>query len=579
MPGKAPARGPAGHGDRPAPRTRSWTCSPTAGPRCRATSTRRPSPGRQERRSWSSPARPRRAGSRRISSGPSATSSPTSCAARTRRPATSSRRAACAITTTLDVEAPEDRREVGPGRGARAARARTRRRPPRRSGSRGSTRGCRNLRSKDVRNGALVALDYQTGELVAYVGSANYYATKSTPAVPAAVRRRRPGLPPARVRVQAVQLRDRHRRQADHRRVDVHGRRDGLRRRLHADRRRQPRARPGPRPERPPVLAQHPRRQGRWPSTAPDHVFDRGAGLRDGLPDGHDERRPRRSRSASRRSGRSTSSPPTGRWPTAARHRPHDDPVREGPDRHGRRRRRTCRRPASRSSSPQAAYIVTDILAGNTNPQHQPVLGQVRDRGPDGAGRRRSRPARTTTPRTSTPTATSRRRPEAGRPTARTRSRSGRGTATATTARVAPRRAGLLDRRHDLHLAGLPPGGDAKWPVTRLRASRRADPGEDRPVDRPARRPGGKAVTEWFIAGTEPKAACRPGRAAIDVRRGRPCRETSFENWMTADRTGSRRAETRARNASAGQPDPDAATSTTGRFRPYGELVGRAGRR
>ena len=38
----------------------------------------------------------------------------------------------------------------------------------------------RNLRGKDIHNGALVALDYQTGELIAYVGSANYYATKST---------------------------------------------------------------------------------------------------------------------------------------------------------------------------------------------------------------------------------------------------------------------------------------------------------------------------------------------------------------------------------------------------------------
>jgi membrane peptidoglycan carboxypeptidase len=39
----------------------------------------------------------------------------------------------------------------------------------------------KNLRDKNVRNGALVALDYQTGELVAYVGSANYYSTKSSP--------------------------------------------------------------------------------------------------------------------------------------------------------------------------------------------------------------------------------------------------------------------------------------------------------------------------------------------------------------------------------------------------------------
>jgi peptidoglycan glycosyltransferase len=38
----------------------------------------------------------------------------------------------------------------------------------------------KNLRGKDINNGALVAIDYQTGELIAYVGSANYYAAKST---------------------------------------------------------------------------------------------------------------------------------------------------------------------------------------------------------------------------------------------------------------------------------------------------------------------------------------------------------------------------------------------------------------
>src|SRR5512142_385709 len=37
-----------------------------------------------------------------------------------------------------------------------------------------------NLRQKDINNGALVALDYQTGEIVAYVGSADYYAPKAT---------------------------------------------------------------------------------------------------------------------------------------------------------------------------------------------------------------------------------------------------------------------------------------------------------------------------------------------------------------------------------------------------------------
>jgi membrane peptidoglycan carboxypeptidase len=39
----------------------------------------------------------------------------------------------------------------------------------------------RNLRNKEVNNGALVAIDYQTGELVAYVGSADYYASAGSP--------------------------------------------------------------------------------------------------------------------------------------------------------------------------------------------------------------------------------------------------------------------------------------------------------------------------------------------------------------------------------------------------------------
>jgi membrane peptidoglycan carboxypeptidase len=38
----------------------------------------------------------------------------------------------------------------------------------------------KNLRGKDIHNGALVALDYQTGELIAYVGSADYTAPKAT---------------------------------------------------------------------------------------------------------------------------------------------------------------------------------------------------------------------------------------------------------------------------------------------------------------------------------------------------------------------------------------------------------------
>jgi membrane peptidoglycan carboxypeptidase len=39
----------------------------------------------------------------------------------------------------------------------------------------------KNLENKNVGNGALVAVDYETGELIAYVGSAEYYASQSRP--------------------------------------------------------------------------------------------------------------------------------------------------------------------------------------------------------------------------------------------------------------------------------------------------------------------------------------------------------------------------------------------------------------
>ena len=111
------------------------------------------------------------------------------------------------VTTTLDVNAPEDRREVGPGGGDRAPR----KDPAAAAKALGfdelDRAGWPTSASKALRNGALVALDYQTGELVAYVGSAELLLDLEPAGVPAAVRRGRQGLPPAGLGVQAVQLR------------------------------------------------------------------------------------------------------------------------------------------------------------------------------------------------------------------------------------------------------------------------------------------------------------------------------------------------------------------------------------
>ena len=162
----------------------------------------------------------------------------------------------------------------------------------------------KNLRGKDIHNGALVALDYQTGELIAYVGSADYYSTKSTPkfqpkfdVVGSGWRQPGSAFKPFnyltgiddRIMTAGSMFMDSA---------------VGLRRRLHAGRRRQPRARPGPRPDRPPVLAQHPVGQGGAVNCAGARV--RPVAGTSGCASRPRRRRPGwRSRSASRRSARS----------------------------------------------------------------------------------------------------------------------------------------------------------------------------------------------------------------------------------------------------------------------------------
>ena len=77
------------------------------------------------------------------------------------------------------------------------------------------------------------------------------------------------------------------------------------------------------------------------------------------------------------------------------------------------------RRQATRPSRRQAAYLVTDILAGNTDPRRTrsgPPSSRSATARTASAGRRRPRPAPRTTPATSRRTASSRRRPTAKAP-------------------------------------------------------------------------------------------------------------------------------------------------------------------
>ncbi len=262
-------------------------------------------------------------------------------------------------------------------------------RPPRRrrSASTSSNRGWPTCSSKALRNGALVAYDYQTGELVAYVGSASYYATSTRPEFQpqfdvAGKGFRQPGS--AFKPFNYVTGIDDHALTAgDH----ADGRIDRLRRRLHAERRRPPRAWAGPGPQRPPVLAQHPGRPGDGDQYAGPRVRQ-GARLRDGLPDRSDPGRPRA------RPGRPGG--PAGRPGDRLRDagqrrqgdRPHDDP--QGPG-HRRQRRRAGVPAAGRHAGRQpAGGVHRDRHPERQHqPQDQSVLGQVRaSTGPD-----RRRPA------------------------------------------------------------------------------------------------------------------------------------------------------------------------------------------
>ena len=140
---------------------------------------------------------------------------------RGRPAATPSNRGGLRVTTTLDVEPPEDRREVGRGRGDPCRTGSDTGRSRGRQGARlrrSSSRGCgtsqqgppqRRARRARLPDRRARRLRRQRGLL----------RDLDKPEIPAAVRRRRQGLPPARFGVQAVQLRGRHRRQGDHRRA------------------------------------------------------------------------------------------------------------------------------------------------------------------------------------------------------------------------------------------------------------------------------------------------------------------------------------------------------------------------
>ena len=203
-----------------------------------------------------------------------------------------------------------------------------------------------------------------------------------------------------------------------------------------------------------------------------------GQGVRDAVPERHVERRPGARPRRRRRSARSTWSRPTARSANGGKHdRPHHDPHDQG-----QRPARTSiepyvsRRAGTQVVSPQAAYIVTDILAGNTNPNVNPFWGKFAINDADG---RRPATLKTGTNNDAkdlnaygyiAPPDRSR-----AATTARTPSRSGVWNGNSTT-RLVSTPASPSSRSTSRPTSGRASWSEATqdWPITRLRAGRTA---------------------------------------------------------------------------------------------------------
>ena len=254
---------------------------------------------------------------------------------------------------------------------------------------------------------------------------------------------------------------------------------------------------------------------------------------------------------------------PTGRSPTAARTSRHTTILRDqGRDRQGRRR---AVRAAGRQAGRQpAGGLHRHRHPGRQHqPERQPVLGQVRDqrarrRAPAGDPQDRHQQRRQGPQRLRLHRAADRRRPRRRRvrPRGRRLERQLATTRLVSTAGAAA----LLDRRHDLRLAGLPERGH--------RRSGRSTTSSDRPTastkvkidpftGAASRGPAARRSTRWFIDGTEPKAAIPAGHLRRrDVLESSASRRTT-RSWLKAATATGSAGPGRDRAPGRRQRDPD----------------------
>ena len=148
-----------------------------------------------------------------------------------------------------------------------------------------------------------------------------------------------------------------------------------------------------------------------------------------------------------------------------------------------------------------------------------------------GGARRRSRPAPTTTPATSTPTATSGPRTGAERADGEYALAVGAWNGNSDNSLVSTAaEPAVLDRRHDVRLAGVPQRGDRGLVHQRLPHTGLAAAGRAWTRGR-ASRPGATASPSCSSTGRCPRAACRPEPAARPSSRSRASRTSIRTGW------------------------------------------------
>ena len=240
---------------------------------------------------------------------------------------------------------------------------------------------------------------------------------------------------------------------------------------------------------------------------------------------------------------------------------------------------RTCSSPRRRRPvqvvSPQAAWIVTDILNGNTNRRINPFWGKFAIAGP--GGDRRPATLKTGTNNDAKdlnaygyiapPT-------DEGRADGAYALAVGAWNGNSDNTPVStPNKPVFSIDVSTFVWEGFLEEASRKWPITSF----------DRPAEGLTRvkidaftgmlpTPGGESVDEWFISGTEPQAALPKdvcGTAALQT----AGHEHKFANWLAADEDWIRRAE-RGPGRAGGPDRTRTAYFYNGSFQPYGRSWG-----